>query len=126
MILPKAEATIFKQKHMGINLREFQDSLSDLGDRLFRLRNDVVQSSRIGMQQRFTEQTMTLALDKAKETLELSKKDVEKLQDLIITTYNYSTWGLSNALTELAQLHTLERRLDIEKYAGKLLFNVRD
>ena len=35
--------------------------------------------------------------------------------------YGTSTWGFINSLTEVAQDYTLERRLEIEKYAGDLL-----
>ena len=37
--------------------------------------------------------------------------------------YSVSRWGFINAVTEVAQDYTLERRIELENAAGKLLFN---
>ena len=52
----------------------------------------------------------------------MKEKGVEKVLTLIENeTYPRNRWGLINSLTEVAQDYTLEKRLEIERYAGELL-----
>lgn len=61
-------------------------------------------------------------LDLVKHYTGLSDRDTEALMEFYRTSgYDSSMWGLVNAITEQAQKYTLEKRIDLEKGAGKLL-----
>lgn len=59
-------------------------------------------------------------MEKAKREIKLSKKSMEKLETLVTTTYEPTKWGFINSVTELAQDFTLDTRMDMEQWAGKL------
>lgn len=51
----------------------------------------------------------------------LSRESSEKVIDLMRTKYTDDRWGLINGITEVAQDFTLERRIELERIAGRLL-----
>ena len=51
----------------------------------------------------------------------VSDDGAKKVIELVRNKYGNSKWGYVNALTEVAQDYTLERRLDIENRAGAIL-----
>ena len=55
------------------------------------------------------------------KSMHLNDKTMESVQSLMNERYDNSRWGFINGLTEVAQKYTLDRRLEIEKYAGNLL-----
>lgn len=63
-------------------------------------------------------------LEKARREMKLSEKSVEKIQYLMGEDgpYNQSKWGLINSVTELARDFTLDRRVELESWAGDLLY----
>ena len=66
-----------------------------------------------------------VCLSKAKRELKLSEKSVEKLNDLVTTTYERTNWGFMNGITELAQNFSLETRMEMEGFAGDVLMQKR-
>jgi hypothetical protein len=65
-------------------------------------------------------------MEKFKESIKaktrLSDDHVDKVVELMQTTYTPSKWGLINSITQVAQEHSLERRLELESIAGEMLF----
>ena len=51
----------------------------------------------------------------------LSNESAGKVIDLMQNRYGDNRWGYINAITEVAQDFTLERRLELERIAGNLL-----
>ena len=47
-----------------------------------------------------------------------------KVISLMEEKYNRTQWGLINSITEVAQDFTLERRVELEKIAGRMLHKV--
>lgn len=60
-------------------------------------------------------------IQKIKYTTRLSDEGANKVIDLARNRYGVSDWGIVNAITEVAQDYTLERRIELEKIAGSLL-----
>ena len=50
---------------------------------------------------------------------------MEKLNDLVTTTYERTHWGFMNGITELAQNFSLETRMEMEGFAGDVLMQKR-
>jgi hypothetical protein len=60
-------------------------------------------------------------IDTLKEGAKVSDTTASNIVDLMTAKYGTNKWGLINSITEVAQNFTLERRLELEKYAGGLL-----
>lgn len=60
-------------------------------------------------------------IEKARRELKLSEKATQELTDIINNSYEPTTWGVVNGVTELAQRFTLDTRLTMEAWAGDML-----
>jgi len=54
----------------------------------------------------------------------LSQEAAQKVLTVQEEKYPDTYWGVINAITEVAQDYTLERRLEIERAAGNMLLKV--
>lgn len=60
-------------------------------------------------------------IDRLKAKTRLTDEGVEKVLRVATDKYSYSDWGMINAITEVAQDYTLERRIELEKIAANIL-----
>ncbi len=60
-------------------------------------------------------------IQKIRYKTNLTEDGAKKVVNLVGEKYGPSDWGVVNALTEVAQNYTLERRIELEKIAGSLL-----
>lgn len=60
-------------------------------------------------------------IQKIRYKTNLTEDGAKKVVNLVREKYGPSDWGVVNALTEVAQNYTLERRIELEKIAGSLL-----
>lgn len=60
-------------------------------------------------------------IQKIRYKTNLTEDGAKKVVNLVGEKYGPSDWGVVNALTEVAQDYTLERRIELEKIAGSLL-----
>ena len=56
-----------------------------------------------------------------KAEVSLPEESAIKVVNLMQTKYDTSRWGFINGITEVAQDFTLDRRIELERYAGNLL-----
>lgn len=74
-----------------------------------------------GAEKKLNKLEYDLLVEKSKNNLKLSEKAVNELDQLVSADYGFSEWGFANSITELAQSYALEKRLEMEQYAGNLL-----
>jgi urease gamma subunit len=121
MCVSKGDASIFTQKHIGITKQEF---ITDFRQGLSAIPDLVAMSIKAitDSKNQMPKKEVNNLLAKALETLKVDKKSKldEKMMQLI-PKYGQSRWGVINALTEISQEFTLERRLEFEALAGKML-----
>ena len=121
LILPKDKGVLFKKKHIGINAVDFKEqmmcSLSKLKE-YTDLSIDMINNTR---KVRFNMLELGKKLDRVKLDTNIGDDGIDFMRELIQHKYSATNWGLINALTEVAQRYTLDRRLEIERYASKLL-----
>ena len=125
LILPVA-STLFEQRHIGIKKDEFLDGFKDGLKKLPMVAEEatrrIIASKKMDMMYDLNDESdrekLSLNLIKG---VNMSEKSTEKVIYLIQNTYDNSRFGLINAITEVAQDYTLERRLEMERYAGGLL-----
>lgn len=60
-------------------------------------------------------------IDRLRAKTKLTDEGAEKVLRVATDKYNYSDWGIVNAITEVAQDYTLERRIELEKIAANIL-----
>lgn len=128
LIISKGNATLFQQKHIGISAEEFKRGLTEALD--VNLPNLIDETVALIERKRNSGEVLKNLFDENElqnltDTLRINghtKEDASKVIEMIQTKkYDNSKWGLINAITEVAQDSTLEKRLELERYAGRIL-----
>lgn len=131
MIVSKFGGTLFSQKHIGITPDEFREGLVAGLKMIPDLRKSAVDIIRDTKEKRFNVPDIrNMKEDELKEVLSTIKvrtsltsdESATKVINLMRDRYGNTQWGFYNALTEVAQDFTLERRIDLENMAGNMLF----
>lgn len=125
LIVPSSTFQMFKQKHIGIQKDSFRLGLEkgfEKYESLVAIAEKQVQNT-MGSGSLFDffsdeEQVLEQIQKNASIPVESAEKVVSLIRD---GRYDNNRWGYINALTEVAQDFTLERRIALEEYAGTLL-----
>lgn len=122
LILPKLNGTVFQQKHIGITTQEFSNRLREgleVVPELIAQAEEVITKNK-GTKS-YSKKDFEDLLSRIKDQTLLSKDSITKLEEIVKTKYDFNRWGVINGITEIAQDFTLDRRLELERYAGSLL-----
>ncbi len=115
--------TLYRQAHIGEpftadNIQAFKNAFKDIST-LREEALDLVMSSKKRM---MSVEEMTAILDTCRKSgISISEKEKDKIIDLARYRYGLTKWGMINGVTEVAQDHTLDTRINYEVFAGKLL-----
>ncbi len=119
---------LFSQKHIGIDSSEFKQGLVQSLDNiptLIEYSKELVDKARLTTEgyniRSLDKKLMDYLINYIKLKSKLSDDGIDKVFNLMSDKYGETKWGLVNALTEVAQDYTLERRIEIEKSAGDIL-----
>lgn len=112
---------LYRQKHIGINKDEFaltlQGKLKDVNEFQKELVQEIISAKR--------EHLCNMDVEKILAQLKIAQgigdKKIENIINLMDTRYGRNRFGLINGITEVAQEYSLDKRLELERYAGKLL-----
>lgn len=128
LIVAKSSSQLFSQKHIGISAEEFAQGFKSTIELIPQLNDMVVKSIQLTQKDHsysienesedFIESLVEVIKANAKLPEESARKVVSIMQS---GKYPKGKWGYINSLTEVAQDFTLEKRLEIEQYAGSLL-----
>jgi hypothetical protein len=121
LTMSKGGGILFEQKHIGITSDEFRAGLKESLERVPDLVASLTESIKGGQKVKLTPKAIEEYLANAKDALDLSDEASKKVVNLMSERYGNTKWGLINGITEVAQEFTLERRLELENYAGELL-----
>ena len=128
LCISKAGGVLFSQKHIGITPEEFYEGLNASLKNIDPLTENAVQwvefakDKRVkGLSKSNTSDEIEEFINRLKLSAKLPEDKATKVFDLMSAKYDHSQWGLINALTEVAQDFTLDKRIEIENYAGNLL-----
>lgn len=119
----KASGVLFEQKHIGISSDDFQIGLSESMNRIPEMQEyfyshiSDAQKERLVLNAKETEDLF----GRIQTNLRLKEEGIASISSLMKDKYSPTKWGLINAITEHAQEYTLERRLELERYAGEIL-----
>lgn len=130
MCVSVGDASLFRQVHVGISSNEFRQGISTALQRVPSITGIIITTIQKAMGDKsFDFRNLNDEGQKKfdlmlKNTVSLLDYDIEGVRKLMNEQYGFSRWGLINAVTELAQNKSLERRLELERNAGKILMAV--
>lgn len=128
LIVSRGNGTLFQQKHIGITAEEFYEDLGkslkivadveeEVVNRIMLTRERELHWSANSSYKEDVQELINYVQQQTKLSQEHSKKVIELMQN----TYDDSRWGMINAITEVAQEFSLDRRIELERIAGSLL-----
>lgn len=124
LVVSQAGCKLLHMRHMGITKENFLEELiktaSLLPDMSERMTDVVVSNSKIIL----SSEELEAMIKKLEKEIPALKKENGKLMEFTKkyqTGEDISRWNLINGITEAAQQFDLQKRLQIEEYAGKLL-----
>lgn len=132
LCVEKGKYDLFTQKHLKICTDDFREGLSsslenfpilieEMEDCISKAHsNNTLLSADSRKEPETYTRMISQLMERIKNGVNLSDESAEKVITLL-DRYGHSDWGVINALTEVAQDYTLEKRIEIEKYAGRLL-----
>lgn len=128
LMISKGGGKLFSLKHAGEKMTEskierFSHSMRDI-DALSRVAVEVVGENQ---GKKLSPEGLESLLEQAKNKISLSKKAEDKLLWLMSEdgAYDMTRWGFINSITEVAQGYTLDTRVEMESWAGDLLYKGR-
>ena len=125
LILAKASGVLFEQRHIGIAPEEFKEnlhnSLKGIDELTEKTLEHIEEARKIGNKFSLNSDEMEDIIQTIRQQTSLTEEGAEKVVVFMKEKYEDSRWGYINALTEVAQDYTLEKRLELEKIAGGLL-----
>lgn len=123
IVVVKNGGTLYRQAHIGepfdkANIQRFKDSFQDITA----LRDNALDQIANSQKRMMSESEMHRILDTCRaNSVSVSESERQNIIDLAAERYGRTKWGLINGITEVAQNHTLDNRLNYEVWAGKLL-----
>lgn len=133
LCVSKGKAKLFTQKHIGICTSDFKEELTQslkllpqlISEYEYIIQKCATQYNLIGSKytanQAESDKMFEEFIQKIKLMTKLSEDGAKKVAELSGNRYGFSDWGVVNAITEVAQDYTLERRIELERIAGNLL-----
>ena len=131
MCISENMGEIYTQRHVGLTKDEFRSELSENLHRVPAITGAVIEAIQDANNydkalldyNTFKEKKQEHFVSRIRALTRLPEDGVAKIIDTMYNNYSVSRWGFINAVTEVAQDYTLERRIELENAAGKLLFN---
>lgn len=120
LLISSGNGTLYKQSHIGESMTEskmqiFQRAFNNIDV----VTGEMLQRIQISRERSLKDFEIQILVEKAKRELKLSKEKTEKFETLV-GSYEPTRWGIVNSVTELAQDFTLDRRIELEEWAGNL------
>lgn len=135
LCISKGDANLFTQRHVNICSDDFRlglkESLKCLPTLIaeyagiiescaqsYKIVNGAIRHDEL---KEFTDTELQKLILSIRNKTRLPEDGAQKVIALSQSTYGFSDWGVINAITEVAQDYTLERRIELERTAGGLL-----
>lgn len=115
--------TLYRQKHIGEpftmeNIERFKRAFQDVT----MLREQALDEIAKAQSKKLSDREMQSIIDTCRKyQVNIRDEEREKIISLADFRYGRSLWGVINGITETAQAHTLDNRLNYEVWAGELL-----
>ncbi len=121
LVVSQGDGILFQQKHIGINSDDFRRGLSERIGLIPSIVADFTDMIKDSAKNSLSKSQMEKIIARFNEDTKTTEEVGEKIVSLMNDRYTTTRWGLINSITEIAQDYTLDRRVELEKYAGQLL-----
>lgn len=125
LVISKIGGNILRMHHVGIDIDEFIVAVHEAVEKFDIICENICDVITEASEKFLSDEDIEHILTKASKEAQVTKKDKEKIIELAKTRYArngaVTKWGVINGITEIAQGYDVERQLDLETYAGKLL-----
>ena len=128
MVVSYFNKNLFSQKHMNVSSREIAEGLRysfSIYPQLAKAAEEmIVKASSTNIAKELLELTnKDFRMETIKNKLNASDKDMEEITFILKDKYPATVWGYTNAITEFSKSKEFERRVELEKFAGDILYN---
>lgn len=121
LCISRGGGMLYRQKHIGIRKDEFalnlRNNLQDLND----FQKDLIRSIVTAKNEQMNDFSIEKVLAQLKAAQGIGDKKIAEIVSLMDIKYGRNKFGLINGITEVAQGYSLDKRLELERYAGNLL-----
>ena len=128
LCISKGSGQLFCQKHIGITASDFHDeflqSMKNYDAVCEEVTNLIIDSKEkvLDVNIKSSDEVIQSVISNIKNMTRLSDDSANKVIQLMLDgTYESNKWGMINAITQVAQDFTLERRIELERIAGNIL-----
>lgn len=126
LIMSNVGGRLLRQRHIGIDGTQFEISLKEVYEKFDDICNNAEKFISNAKNKFLTEEEVENYIIKAAKDAKLTKAQQEQVRDLAETRYiskdgKITKWGIINGITEIAQDLDINRQVELETYAGKLL-----
>ena len=121
LCLSKGGGLLYNQKHIGIRPDEVAAEINRNLTLLPKFREEIIAQIKASKNHEVSDLEIEKIMAKLKKQQGVGDKNLEKIISLMDTTYDRSRFGLINGITEVAQEYSLEKRIELERFAGNLL-----
>ena len=120
LVVSVGQGDLYTRKHIGITPIDFKNEVRES----LKLYPQMIQEVKDLFIEKRSKKLNSIQISKiihrVQEELHLSEETTKSIVQLV-PNYGSNVLGLTSCLTEQAQLYTLDRRLEIERFAGNLL-----
>lgn len=127
MIVAEDSGVLYKQRHIGLESidfeRELREGIKKLPMVSEKYRSNIEQKKKLPL--KYALDLANLKGDKKyyydMQKIGINEKNSDTMIEFMREKYDNSVWGLSSSISEISQLFSLEKRIVLEEYAGKLI-----
>lgn len=131
LCISEGMGSIFAQRHVGISKDEFREGLVASLQSVPAIIPEIMDAIQCANSYdkelvdygKFDENKQGRFVSRIRALTKLPEDGVAKIIETMYDKYSVSRWGFVNSITEVAQDYTLERRLELENVAGKILLD---
>ena len=128
MVVSYFNKNLFSQKHMNISVNEIEEGLR-YSFQIFpqiakKAEEMIIKASNTNISQELSDYAANnFRIEAIKNKLNVSDKDMQEITYILKESYPNTVWGYTNAITEFSKTKDFERRIELERLAGDILYN---
>jgi len=121
LCIAKDSGVLFAQRHLGITAEDFRTELSGSLCTIPTLIDKSISAIKLAQSDKIALHDGDSFVKRVVTDTNVSDEQAGNIIQLMQDHYSETRWGYINAITEIAQRFSLERRIELEKFAGGLL-----
>lgn len=121
LIVSQDRGIVYKRRHISIDRHDFTEQITATLEQFPAYVASARQDMEKARQVRISVDMHAALKQQIQKGLSIGEETVEEIFDMMHNQWDDNAWGLSGAITEVAQKFSAERQYQFEKYAGELV-----